>query len=171
MTTFPSLVPNQISFDAGRSNISEVSTYAGPVRFRHSQRVNGHTLQLTFRGLSQAAADSIRNHYSDNQGTHGYFEVPAGIWGGLTVVNSDSLYRYTSPPEEQHTGLHYNVSISLRVIDGVTLLYILDCGGATLPANSTFLSFAFSGTAPFILDSNGASPAPTLLLDGTGATQ
>lgn len=171
MTIFPSLVPNEISFDSGKSNISEVATFAGPVRFRHSQRVNGHELRLTFRGLSQTAVESIRDHFIQNQGTHGYFAVPTALWGGLTVVNADSTYRYTAPPEEDHTGLHYNVSISLRVIDGVTLLYILDGGGASLPAVTPFISFAFSGNAPFILDCNGASPAPTLLLDGSGAAQ
>lgn len=171
MTVFPSLVPNEISFDSGRSNISEVATFAGPVRFRHSQRVSGNALRFTFRGLNQAAVDSIRDHFISNQGTHGYFTVPLGLWGGLTAVNADSTYRYTTPPEEEHTGLYYNVSISLRVIDGVSLRYILDGGGAVQPAVSPYISFVFSGNAPFILDCNGASPTPTLLLEGSGAAQ
>jgi hypothetical protein len=171
MTTFPSLVPNEINFDSGKSNISEVATFAGPVRFRHSQRVNGHELRLAYRGLNQAAVDSIRAHFAENQGTHGHFAVPAVLWGGLSVVNEDSVYRYINSPEEDHTGLHYNVSISLRIIDGVTLRFILDCGGAVLPPVAPFKSFVFSGNEPFILDCNGASPTPTLLLDGSGAAQ
>lgn len=167
---FPSLAPNEIGFDMGRSNISEVSTFAGPIRFRHSQRVNGHELNLTYRGLSQADVEELRNHYAVSQGTHNYFQVPAVLWGGLTVVNPDSIYRYLGPPEEQHQGLYYNVTVSLRVIDGVVMTYILDGGTATVLSATEFLSFAFNGYAPFILDCEGASPTPTLLLEGGGAS-
>lgn len=170
MTAFPQLIPNEISFDMGRSNISEVSTLAGPVRFRHSQRVNGHELRLSYRGLSQSDIEKLRTHYIENQGTHGYFTVPLPTWGGLTVVNSNSLYRYTASPEEEHTGIHYSVNIGLRIIDGVLLIYIMDGGGASQPAVTAFSSFAFNGNAPFILDCNGASPAPTLLLETSGAS-
>jgi hypothetical protein len=170
MTTFPTIRPNNIAFDMGRSNVSEVDTFAGPVRFRHSQRVNGHTLRMTYNGLSQSQVDAIRTHYFQNQGTHGFFDVPDVLWGGLTVVDANSVYRYTQPPEEQHTGLHYNVSIALRIIDGVTLLYILEGNGAVQPALAPFQSFVFSGFAPFILDGNGAAASATLVLDSSGAS-
>lgn len=170
MTAFPQLTPNEISFDMGRSNISEVATLAGPIRFRHSQRVNGHNLQLAYRGLSQSDIEEFRTHYIDSQGTHGYFTVPIDTWGGLTVVNPDSLYRYISSPTEEHTGIHYNINVELRVIDGVILIYILDGGGAGQPAVAPFLSFAFNGNAPFILDCNGAASTPTLLLESSGAS-
>jgi len=170
MTIFPQLTPNEISFDMGRSNISEVATFAGPIRFRHSQRVNGHELQLTYRGLSQSDVEELRTHYINNQGTHGYFTVPVTTWGGLSVVNSNSLYRYISSPTEEHTGLHYNVNVALRTIDGILLIYLLDGGGASQPAVAAFSSFAFNGNAPFILDCNGVSVAPTLLLESSGAS-
>jgi hypothetical protein len=171
MTDFPAIVPNEIQFDLGQHNISEVSTFAGPLRFRHSPRVNRHTLQLTYRGLSQQDVGRIRQHYIDTLGTQLQFELPTSLWGGISPVNSASVYRYASPPQEQHTGFHYDVTISLRITDGITLLYILDCGGAVQPSPTTFQAGVFVGTAPFILDCNGANPAATLVLNGGGATQ
>lgn len=166
MTTFPTLVPNEISFDHGKNNLTEVQTFAGPIRFRRSARINRNALQLTYRGLTQQQIDSIRTHYANNQGSHRQFDVPTSIWGGLDVVDTEAVYRYDSAPQEEHTGLHYNVTVSLRIIDGNILLYILDCGGAVQPAPSAFTSFVFNGTAPFVLDCNGASPTATLVLTG-----
>lgn len=171
MTVFPTLVPNEIGFDMGQANISEVSTFAGPVRFRHSKKVNNQTLNLTYRGLSQSQVATLRQHYYDNQAALSYFEVPADIWGGLTVVSPSSLYRYASAPEEEHAGLYYNVSFSLRVIDGVSLSYILDCQTATPIESVTFTSFAFTGYTPFILNCASASVTATLVLQGGGASQ
>lgn len=171
MTAFPTLVPNEIGFDMGRANISEVSTFAGPVRFRHSKAVNNQVLRIVYRGLSQTQVETLRQHYYENQASLSYFTVPAAIWGGLTVVSTSSLYRYASPPQEEHAGLYYNVSFSLRVIDGINLLYILDGGGAQLPTTTAFSSFAFIGYQPFILDGDGASVTATLVLQGGGASQ
>lgn len=169
MADFPALIPNEINFDAGAANLTKVETFAGPVRFRRSSRINGHTLQLTYRGLSQSQINEIRTHYSVNNGSAQRFGVPNGIWGGLSVVASDAEYRYLDPPQEEHTGLHYNVTINLRVLEGSLLYYILDCGGAASFPTSAFTGGPFSGFAPFILDCEGSNPSPTLLLDGGGA--
>jgi len=162
MTFYPSLIPNSINYDFGFSNISEVSTFAGPIRFRHSNRINGNKLQLSYRGLTPTQVQQLRTHYIQNQGIHGYFSVPLSIWGGLTVVEYDAVYRYTEPPEEEQIGLYYNVSIKLKVIDGLTLIYILNGGGASLPATVAFSSFAFTGYAPFTLNGGTADPASPL---------
>lgn len=171
MADFPTIVPNAISFDHGQQNLTEVSTFAGPIRFRHSARVNRHTLRLTYRGLTQTQVNQIRSHYIDNAGTHRQFAVPAAIWGGLDVVDPDGSYRYASPPQEDHENLHYNVTVALRVLDGLFAQFILNGGGATQPALSSFTSLIFNGTAPFILDCDDASPTATLLLQGGGANQ
>lgn len=171
MTIFPTLVPNEIGFDMGRANISEVSTFAGPVRFRHSKAVNNQVLRIVYRGLNQTQVTILRQHYYENQASLSYFTAPADIWGGLTVVSPSSLYRYASAPEEEHTGLHYNVSFSLRVIDGISLSYILDGGTATLPTTTAFTSFAFTGYQPFTLNGATASVTATLVLQGGGASQ
>ena len=171
MTVFPSLVPNEIGFDMGQANISEVQTFAGPVRFRHSKAVNNQNLRIVYRGLSQTQVETLRQHYYESQASLAYFTVPASIWGGLTVVSPASSYRYASPPQEEHTGLHYNVSFSLRVIDGVNLSYILDGGTADVRVTTPFTSFAFTGYQPFRLDCAGASVTATLVLQGGGASQ
>ena len=171
MTTFPTLVPNAISFDMGRANISAAPTFAGPVRFRHSQRINNQQLQLTYRGLNQAQIEQLRTHFYTVQSSFQYFEVPEAIWGGLVVVPEGSLCRYASAFEEEHTGLHYNVTVSLRIIDGVILLYILDGGGAQQPAfPERRRTFAFNGYEPFILDCDGADVTATLVLNGGAAS-
>lgn len=173
MATFPELVPNEINFDMGQSNISEVETFAGPIRFRHSQRISGHALQLTYRGLSLADIQKIRDHYTDSGGTHFYFDLPTSIWGGVSLVADSSVYRYTAPPQEEHTGLHYNATVSLRIVDGLLLLYILNGNTATQPAVSAFTSFALTGNQPFILNGNAAdlsSAAITNVFAGGGAS-
>jgi hypothetical protein len=172
MATFPALIPNSISFDLGQLNLSESSSQDRvPVRFRHNQRVSGHTLNINYTGLSQAQIESLRDHFYTENGTHGYFNVPASIWGGLTAVDANALYRYAAAPQEDHQGLYYSATVQLRVVFGAILLYILNGGGATAPATTAFTSFAFNGYAPFILNSGSASSTATLLLSGGGAGQ
>jgi len=171
MTVFPTLVPNEIGFDMGQANISEVQTFAGPIRFRHSKAVNNQVLRVVYRGLTQAQVEILREHYYESQASLEYFTVPASIWGGLTVVSPVSSYRYASPPQEEHTGLHYNVTFSLRVIDGVNLSYVLDGGTSAVRVPTPFTSFAFTGYQPFRLNSAGASVTATLVLQGGGASQ
>ena len=168
MTTFPSLVPNAVSLDHGSPMISEYQVFGvGPVRFRHNDYVNGQEFQLTYRGLDQDSIGLIRAHYEDNGGTAGGFEVPTSILVGLNVTDSSSKYRYTETPTEEHIGLQrYNVTVSLKAIEGLLLQFILNGGPATLPSQEPFDKFVFSGTAPFILDGSVASQA-TLILNAT----
>lgn len=171
MTTFPTLVPNAINFDMGRANISAAPTFAGPVRFRHSQRVNNQQLRLTYRGLSQAQIEELRTHFYTVQSSFQYFSVPDAIWGGLSVVPEGSLCRYAAPFDEEHTGLHYNVTVLLNIIDSVILLYILSGGGAQQQAfPERRRTFAFNGYEPFILDCDGADVTATLVLNGGAAS-
>ena len=164
---FPTLVPNSITYDQGRANVSEYSVFgAGPIRFRHSNYINGQNLQLTYRGLSQTQVQQIRDHYNDVGGTHGSFTAPLAIWGGVSVAQSDSEYRYAETPTEEHTGLHYNVTVSLRLLRGTFISFILDGGPAILPAETAFSEFVFSSTAPFILNGTDSATA-TLILNAT----
>lgn len=169
MATLPDIAPNQLSFDLGKPNISEVSTPAGPVIFRHSQRINNHELTVRYTGLSQAQIEQFRQHYIDSSGTGGYFDVAASFWGGLTVVDPSSTYRYTTRPEEEHMGLYYNLSINLKVIDGIQVLFILAGGTSDDRPATPFTSFVFNGTAPFVLASGNSTTAATLVLQGGSA--
>jgi hypothetical protein len=177
MSDFPAIAPNQIGYDLGRLNVSEVQTFGGPIRFRHSLQVNGNSFQLRYTGLNQATLETFRRHYQENGGTYGYFEVPATAWGQYAAVSSSSVYRYAEPPVESHEGLYYNLDISLRITTGTNLLYILAGGTASnrIEFNYTpFVSLAFTGTAPFTLNAgtaNPLSPEATLILQGGGASQ
>lgn len=172
MTVFPSIAPNRISYDLGRLNIGEVSTFGGPVRFRHSSLVNGHAINISYTGLTQAQVNQFRQHYAESGGTHSYFTVPSIVWGRYAAVASDSTYRYAAPPAEAHMGLYYNVEIVLRITAGTNLLYILDCGSVSNRPLTEVSTLVFKGTAPFILNAGTAnpnSPAATLILQGGGA--
>lgn len=175
MASFPAIYADQISYDVGALNISEEPTIgAGPIRFRHSQRTTGGTVSLTYTNLTQAEIQQIRNHWIDSDGTHYSFAVPAAVWGGAPVGQADSVFRYDDPPVEEHLGVYFNVTVTLRMLLGVDLSYVLYGGAATLAAVAPFQSFAFTGNAPFILNGNAADPedpVATMILKSGGAGQ
>jgi len=175
MTYFPSIAPDQISYDLGVQNVSEAPTVGGgPIRFRHSLLVNGYLLRLVFNDLTQSQVDQIRAHFIQSSGTHSYFKVPSTIWGSAAVVTSDSLYRYTAQPEEQQKGVYFDVQVELRVLNGNIILFDLYGGGATQPAVTAFTSFALTGNQPFILsggDADITSPVITHIFEGGGANR
>lgn len=170
MTTFPELCPNSIEFDLGQANISEEPTYAGPIRFRHSARINNQILRLRYEYLNQTEIDQLRAHFYENQSSINRFALPVAIWGGLTVVPSTALCSYSVPFEEEQLGTRYNATVELRIIDAIVSLYILQCGSTATRAIEAVTTFAFVGYAPFILDGDGASVTATLVLNGGGAS-
>jgi len=173
MSTFPTLIPNSIGFNYGTPQISEYSAFGiGPIRFRHTDYVNGQTFSLKYQALDQASIELLRTHYSDNSGTAGEFSVPTAVVGSVNAINSSSVYRYTTTPTEEHIGFQrYNVTISIRAIEGVLIKFILVGEPAALGSLASFESYVFSGTAPFILDADDADPAvaASLILDAGGA--
>ena len=175
MADFPALYADRISYDIGALNISEEATIgAGPIRFRHSLRTTGGRVSMEYTNLTLAEVQQIRDHWVGSDGTHRYFAVPVAVWGGAPVGEGTSVFRYDEPPEEEQFGVFFNVTVTLRMLFGVNLLYLLYGGAATLAAVAAFQSFAFTGNAPFILDSNAADPedpAATLILKGGGADQ
>lgn len=167
MTTFPSLVPNAISLNHGVPQVSEYQAFGiGPIRFRHNNYVNGQEFQLVYQALDQDSIELIRSHYQDNGGTSGQFDVPISVLALVNTTDSSSKYRYTQTPTEEHIGLQrYNITISIRAIEGILLEFALDAGGTTVPAEEDVDEFVFSGTGPFILNGSPASQA-TLIVDG-----
>ena len=168
MTIFPSLIPNSVSLNHGLPQVSEYKAFGiGPVRFRHNNYVNGQEFKLVYRALDQDSIKLIRDHYLDNAGTAGQFSVPTSVFGGLNVTDAGSQYRYTETPSEEHIGLkRYNVTVSIKAIEGLLLEFILDGGPATLPSEEAFDLYVFTGTAPFILSGTTASQA-TLILNAS----
>lgn len=173
MSTFPTLIPNSIDFDFGTPQVSEYSAFGiGPIRFRHTDFINGQTFSLKYQALDQTSIELLRTHYSNNSGTAGEFFVPIAVVSGVNSVNSTSIYRYTTTPTEEHIGFQrYNVTISLRAIEGVLIKFVLVGEPAQLGSLAAFDSFVFSGTAPFILDADDADPAvaASLILNAGGA--
>ena len=167
MTAFPSLVPNAISLNHGSAQVSEYEAFGiGPIRFRHNNYVNGQEFQLVYQALDQESIELIRSHYQDNGGTSGQFTVPTSVLALVNTTDSASKYRYTETPVEEHIGLkRYNITISLKAIEGLLLEFALDAGGTTVPPEETVDKFVFSGTGPFILNGSPASQA-TLIVDG-----
>lgn len=175
MADFPSLYADAISYDIGALNISEEPTIGGgPIRFRHSLRTTGGIVRLSYANLTQAQMQQIRDHWIDSDGTHRYFAVPTAIWGGAPVGEATSIFRYDEPPEEEQLGVFFNVTVTLRMLFGINLLYILAGGTAAARTVAAFQSFAFNGNAPFILNGGAADPddpAATLILKGGGAAR
>ena len=168
MTAFPSLVPNSISLNHGLAQVSEYQSFGvGPVRFRHNNYVNGQEFNLEYRGLDQSSIEALRSHYQANGGTAGEFTVPATVLNGLNTIGSSSEYRYTETPTEEHIGLQlYNVTISIKAVEGLLLEFVLNGGPAIVPAEEAFNVFVFTGTAPFLLNGSTASQA-TLVLNAS----
>lgn len=172
MADFPTILPSQINYDLGGLNVSdEQTTTGGPVRFRHSLRQSHHRITLVYTNLLETEATQIRDHYLDSVGFHHQFNLPADIWGGADVLPTDSLFRYRAKPEETQRGVYTDVSVSLLNLVGVRLLYILTGEPAELGAEESANTFAFVGTAPFVMDSDDADPetAATSILQGGGA--
>jgi len=172
MADFPSILPSQINYDLGGLNVSdEKTTTAGPIRFRHSLRQSHHQISLVYTNLLETEATQIRDHYLDSIGSHHKFKLPADIWGGSDVLPADSLFRYRAKPEETQRGVYTDITVQLLNLVGVRLLYILTGEPAELGDEESANTFAFIGTAPFIMDSDDADPetAATSILQGGGA--
>lgn len=166
---FPTIIPRSVSYNFGMMNVSEEATLSGPIRFRHSTDTTGYTITLNYEALTSTDVSTLRAHYLSAYGSHLRFTAPTTIWGSPTIATEDSVYRYLGPPTEEQFGIYTNMTISLAVLIGLSLLYILAGNGASQPAVAAFTSPAFTGNAPFILNAGGADP--TLTLQGRGAIQ
>ena len=171
MDSFPYLRPNSIAYDLGALNVSKSSTLSsGPICFRHSLSVNNHILKLRFKDRTQTEVSLIREHYYNAAGQHLSFTVPAIVWGSSSVVSSGSTYRYLEPPEEDQRGVMHDIDVKLLILTGPELLFNLNGGGATLASEAAFTSYAFNGTAPFIINGDDATPTSiTMNLNGGAA--
>tara|TARA_R100000781_G_scaffold83723_1_gene51561 strand:- start:270 stop:797 length:528 start_codon:yes stop_codon:yes gene_type:complete len=163
MEQFPNLVPDSIDYDLGFLNVSESQTLSsGPIRFRHSLKVNNHKIKLVYKNRREADIQRVRDHFIDAAGQHHSFTVPISIWGGADIVGNASLYRYADTPEEEHVdGVNHDMNVKLLVLEGIELNYVLQGEPATLGAEAEVSSFVLNGTAPFILDGDDATPSTT----------
>jgi len=119
MATFPALEPAARSYDFGQFPLTEVpSIRAGTVRFRHGTTQQNYQLTLGYIALTDAEASLIRNHFQGQGGGYRSFQLPPIIWRGQTfsgnIVPTNTRWRYTAAPEEEHRSAGYvNVTVAL----------------------------------------------------------
>ena len=119
MATFPELEPATRAYDFGLFPLTEEpSISAGIVRFRHSITPQNYQLTLGYTALTDAEAALIRQHFQFQGGGYRSFQLPAIIWKGHTftgnVVPTNTRWRYTAAPEEEHFSTGYvNVTVTL----------------------------------------------------------
>lgn len=160
---FPTIIPNAIAFDFGTLNTSQHKPLGtSAVRFRRTLKASGNALQLTYVGLSQTQVEEIRQHYRYADGTHRVFAIPSAIWGNYRSAAGDAAYRYTRPPEEEHMGLYYNVTITLNIITTWVVQTILQGPPAYEPDPFAFSSFFLTGYAPFRVVAPDSTATPTV---------
>jgi len=172
MADYPKILPSQINYDLGGLNVSEEpTTTAGPIRFRHSLRQSHHRITFVYTNLLETEATQVRDHFLDSVGFHHQFKLPTEIWGGADVLPADSLFRYRVKPQETQRGVYTDISVDLLNLVGVRLLYVLNGQPAVLGSEESVNTFAFIGTAPFIMDADDADPetAAASILQGGGA--
>lgn len=106
MATFPSLLPNGRSYDAGLYPVTNEVTTAGSVRFLHGPDPSLQPLNLQFNNLTLDQARLIRDHYRYENGGHRSFLLSASVRAGLpnfsSIFPSTTRFRYTSSPQEKH---------------------------------------------------------------------
>jgi hypothetical protein len=119
MATFPELEPATRSYNFGLFPLTEEpSVSAGIVRFRHSVTPQNYQLTLGYNALTDAEANLIRQHFQGQGGGYRSFQLPPIIWCGHTftgnVVPTNTRWRYTAAPEEEHFSIGYvNVTVTL----------------------------------------------------------
>jgi hypothetical protein len=142
MATFPELEPATRSYDFGLFPLTEQpSLSAGIVRFRHSVTPQNYQLTLGYSALTDAKAALIREHYQGQGGGYRSFQLPPIVWRGHTfsgnVAPTNTRWRYTAAPEEEHFSIGYvNVTVSLGA-DG-----IIDAELGLQPIDVTFVAGA-----------------------------
>jgi hypothetical protein len=110
MAYFPSLAPNQRSYDLGRHPVITQPGWAGgAVRFRTGPTRTGATLSLTFLNLTEIQAALIRSHYD----TQGSGAVPFQL--GSVTLSDPRYWVYVEPPQESHrSGAMIDVTVKLE---------------------------------------------------------
>ena len=169
MNDYPdSRYPNSISYNVGGLNVSQSQTLSsGPIRFRRSNVLTGHTITLRYLDLTQAEVSEFRQHYLDAAGTHSKFKIPQTVLGKANITESTSFYRYASTPDENQKGVFHDIEIEVVVLTGVDLTYKLTGENASSVNTEASVtdSFFLNGTGPFILDCNDATGHTSSLLE------
>ena len=119
MAAFPAITPSRRRYGFGLFPLSsETSLGGGSVRFLHGASRYGIQLELGYEYLSQAEAQTLRNHYRGQDGGTRSFLLPNVIWAGhsnpANIVPLGTPWVYGEQPNETHRhGLLFDVSVRL----------------------------------------------------------
>ena len=155
--------PNSISYNIGGLNVSESGTLSsGPIRFRRSNVLTNHQITFTYTDLTEYEVGLFRTHYLEADGQHGQFKIPPSVFGGTTITEENSYYRYVDTPEENQRGVFHDIEIQVLTLTGVDLTYNFSGGSAANEIAGTNInnSFFANGTEPFYLFCDDATPHP-----------
>jgi hypothetical protein len=119
MTAFPAIVPSTRRYGFGVFPVTTERGFGGgSVRFRHGTTRYGIELELGYEYLSEAEAQTLRDHYRGQDGGARSFMLPNAIWAGHSspsnIVPLGTSWVYAAQTEEEHLqGLLFNGSVRL----------------------------------------------------------
>ena len=177
---YPPLTPSGRSYSMGRFAVSrEVGFGGGQVKFLHSDRVSGLTMELVYENLTQAEIASIRDHYRSQQGSFLNFLLPAEVWAGQSnvanIVPAGMRWKYQGPPEETQKRGGYVVTSVALVTDNTSLTSMEPLDGFDLGINAIWSPGVATQTSPLSLTvvvswTDGAATGGTDEDDGFAAS-
>jgi hypothetical protein len=121
MATFPALVPSSRTFTPGEYPHTPFATYSGfQNRVRHGNVMLASQLRLSFAAVTEANMLSILAHYQGQLGTYDSFDLPSGIWSGVTPGDyqlTSYLWRYIEPPTVEDVYCNrFNIELALETV-------------------------------------------------------
>ena len=119
MSQFPDLKPAGRSFTPGVVPVSTFQALSGrEMRVILGDTMHGHSLQLSFSNIQEAAVQQILSHWYACLGTALDFTLPSNVWAGWaeysSAITPGQKWRYTGQPsvEGVSPGI-MNVSVEL----------------------------------------------------------
>lgn len=106
MATFPAIKPTSRRFVLGEYPTKTYRALSGKLTRRNfGNKAFGHTIELSFDNVKEAAVQSIINHYNDQLGITEGFGLPTEVFAGLSSSTRNllrspdtTLWYYVEPP-------------------------------------------------------------------------
>lgn len=178
MADFPTVYADSISIESGRMLTDRTITASGVSSV--SRRGLGRRdviFNLTYSFLTSTSVQLIRSHFQDHFDFNQSFTVPRAVIGGFGVVSTGAEFYYDSALEETQKGIYTELSVTFRAIDDDNVRIELETGGSSDqsefsdPKTTEDLStYLFSGTAPFSIETQGATTPVSIAVTLEGGT-
>jgi len=117
MATFPSLNPNARTYIPGQAPATAIDTLNGDeLSVRHTNTSTGHTLRLTFTGLTTEQHFEITSHYMLH-GRYEPFDLPAVVLLGSNLsFPAGYLWLYTDSPQTTYEPGVITTTVELELL-------------------------------------------------------